>query len=93
MGLPLMTCSGKTFASRMAGSLLRAVGLPELVTDTLQDYEELAVRLATDKPDLQALRQRLQANRASYPLFDTPKLVKALEDAFQQVALRPVSES
>lgn len=88
MGLPLLTCSGLTFASRMAGSLLRAIGLPELITDNLSAYEALAVALAQDRARLTELRARLAANRSTHPLFDTPRLVRALEDAFERVVLR-----
>lgn len=89
MGLPLLTCSGRTFASRMAGSLLKAIGLPELITCSLPDYEELAVALAADRTRLGQLRRRLQENRVTHPLFDTPRFVKALEDVFDSVARRP----
>ncbi|MEI6737744.1 MAG: UDP-N-acetylglucosamine-peptide N-acetylglucosaminyltransferase, partial [Pseudomonadota bacterium] len=85
MGLPLLTCSGRTFASRMAGSLLQGIGLPELITTNFADYEELAVALAIDPLRLRALRQRLQENRATYPLFDTPRFVRALENVFESV--------
>jgi predicted O-linked N-acetylglucosamine transferase (SPINDLY family) len=88
MGLPLLTCSGQTFASRMAGSLLKAIGLPELITDNFADYEALAIDLASNRLRLAELRVRLIANRQTQPLFDTPKLVKALEAAFECVALR-----
>jgi predicted O-linked N-acetylglucosamine transferase (SPINDLY family) len=86
MGLPLLTCSGKTFASRMAGSLLHAIGLPELITTSLREYEDLAVRLATERTYLAELRNRLQANRLSQPLFDTPRFVANLENAYERVA-------
>lgn len=88
MGLPLLTCSGQTFASRMAGSLLKAIGLPELIIDNFADYETLAVELAQDRPRLAELRARLITNRLTHPLFDTPRLVKALEAAFERVAIR-----
>jgi predicted O-linked N-acetylglucosamine transferase (SPINDLY family)/glycosyltransferase involved in cell wall biosynthesis len=88
MGLPLLTCSGQTFASRMAGSLLKAIGLSELITDNFVDYEALAVELASNRPRLAELRARLIANRQTQPLFDTPRLVKALEAAFECITLR-----
>ena len=88
-GLPLLTCSGRTFASRMAGSLLLAIGLPELITTSLEDYEERAVALAANPGELRALRQRLAANRDSAPLFDTPRFVRALEDVLETVARGP----
>src|SRR5208282_6526037 len=60
-GLPLITCVGETLVSRIAGSQLAAIGLPELITDSLQDYEALALRLATEPGLLQGLRERLAA--------------------------------
>ncbi|EPJ7994137.1 hypothetical protein MMK53_006632, partial [Pseudomonas aeruginosa] len=76
MGLPVLTRSGRTFASRMAGALLTALELPELITTTQADYEARAVQLATDAQLLPGLRQRLAANRATSPLFDTPRFVR-----------------
>lgn len=89
-GLPVLTCSGRAFASRMAGSLLRTIGLPELITTRLSDYEERAVSLAAEPASLEGLRQRLSENRASSPLFDTPRFVRALDDLLESVALRAV---
>lgn len=88
-GLPLLTCSGQTFASRMAGSLLHAIGLAELITNSLAEYEEKAVSLATNRAELASLRKRLAENRTRFPLFDTPRFVKALEDLLETVALSP----
>lgn len=87
MGLPLITCSGKTFASRMAGSLLNAIGMNELITTSLEAYEELAVRLAKNTNQLVDLKQRLSANRVTHPLFDTPRFVRNLENIFQKIAI------
>jgi predicted O-linked N-acetylglucosamine transferase (SPINDLY family) len=88
-GLPVLTWSGATFDARMAGSLLRAVGLPELVTYNLHDYEELAVALAADRTRMAALRARLAANRDASALFDTPRLVRNYEAALASIAKRP----
>ncbi len=88
-GLPVLTWAGQTFCSRMAGSLLHAVGLPELVTHTLQDYEEMAVAVATDRPRMAELRARLAANRDSSALFDTPRFVRDYEDLLASVVKRP----
>jgi predicted O-linked N-acetylglucosamine transferase (SPINDLY family) len=88
-GLPVLTCSGRTFSSRMAGSLLRAVGLPELVTFTLDEYERLAVALAHDRPRLAELRERLAKHRDSSDLFDTPRFVRQFEDVLAGVVKRP----
>ncbi|MBC3956883.1 O-linked N-acetylglucosamine transferase, SPINDLY family protein [Pseudomonas triticifolii] len=89
MGLPVLTRSGRTFASRMAGSLLTSLQLPELITTTLEDYEQRAVELATQPGLLPGLKNRLQHNRAQSPLFDTPRFVRDFEDAISRVALRP----
>ncbi|HEX4524187.1 MAG TPA: tetratricopeptide repeat protein, partial [Casimicrobiaceae bacterium] len=70
MGVPVLTCSGETMASRIAGSQLHAIGLPELVTESLAEYEALALRLAREPASLTALRTKLAANRLSHPLFD-----------------------
>jgi len=84
-GLPVLTCAGHTFASRVAGSLLRAVGLPELVTNTLQEYEALALRLARDGDMLAALRARLARNKWTHPLFDTERFARNIEAVYQQM--------
>ena len=88
-GLPVLTWAGQTFCSRMAGSLLRAVGLPELVTHSLEDYEALAIALGNDRPRLAALRARLAAKRDTSPLFDTPRFVRDYEDLLASVVKRP----
>jgi predicted O-linked N-acetylglucosamine transferase (SPINDLY family) len=81
MGLPVLTRSGRTFASRMAGSLLTALDLPELITTCLLDYEQRAIELAYDRQQLAALRQRLQQGRETSLLFDMPRFVRSFEDA------------
>jgi len=82
-GLPLLTCAGQAFAARMAGSLLGAVGLPELITHSLAEYEALASALAT-KPDvLRELREKLARNRLSTPLFDTDRFRRHIEAAYR----------
>src|SRR5712691_10193123 len=67
-GLPLLTCAGATFAGRVAGSLLCAIGLGELVTRSLEEYEALALRLAHEPEVLAQLRGRLAQNRLTHPL-------------------------
>ena len=84
-GCPLVTRTGATFASRVAGSLLRNAGLPDLVTDSLDGYEKLVLALAGDPLQLGELRQRLQANRDSCALFDTPRFVRNLEGAYESI--------
>jgi predicted O-linked N-acetylglucosamine transferase (SPINDLY family) len=80
-GVPVLTCPGATFASRVAASLLGAVGLPELIAATRADYEALALRLARDPDQLAALRQKLARNRTTFPLFDTARFTRHLEAA------------
>ena len=84
-GLPVLTCPGKTFASRVGASLLAAVEMPELITDDLDHYERLAVRLAGDAGELARLRGRLADSRGSCPLFDTPRFVRNLERGYRAV--------
>lgn len=85
-GLPLLTCSGPTFASRMAGSLLHAVGLPELITESFNAYEELAVALAHAPERLAQLRLKLAAQRQHCALFDSPRFVRNLEAQLRRIA-------
>ncbi|MEO5338915.1 MAG: tetratricopeptide repeat protein [Magnetococcus sp. MYC-9] len=84
-GCPLLTYAGETFASRVAGSLLVNVGLPELITYSLEEYEALALELAHDPARLGALRQRLQENLAGSPLFDSPRFTRSLEAAYESM--------
>ncbi len=79
-GLPLLTCAGRTFASRMAGSLLQAVDLPELITYNFQDYEDKAVELAKHPERIAAMKQQLVDNRLTCVLFDTPRFVRDFEE-------------
>jgi predicted O-linked N-acetylglucosamine transferase (SPINDLY family) len=87
-GLPLITCRGKTFAGRVGASLLRAVGLPELITDSLEDYESLALRLATDRSLLQSYRDRLTRDPTRLPLFDTARTTRHIEKAYEEMMTR-----
>src|SRR5215471_4358099 len=81
-GLPVLSCTGDTFAGRVATSLLHAVGLPELAVPSLEAYEAAALRLARDPSALTVIRERLNANRRTHPLFDTARLTRNLETAF-----------
>jgi predicted O-linked N-acetylglucosamine transferase (SPINDLY family) len=78
-GLPVLTCVGDTFAGRVSGSHLLAIGLPELITHNLDDYTALALKLARDPALLRSYRERLRANRDTFPLFDTIGYTRALE--------------
>jgi len=84
-GLPVLTCTGEAFASRMAASLLTAIDLPELITSTQEEYEALAVDLATHPERLKALRHKLERNRLTTPLFDTELFTRHIEDAYTQM--------
>ena len=87
-GLPVLTQTGRSFAGRMAASLLHAVGLPELVTQTADEYEALALRLATHAQELAALRQRLNQQGRASALFDTARLTRHLEQALLTMCQR-----
>jgi protein O-GlcNAc transferase len=84
-GLPVLTCSGDTFAGRVAGSLLMAIGMPELVTESLEQYEQAAMALAHDRQRLVALRQKLTKNRDASWLFDLPKYAGNIEAAYTRM--------
>ncbi|HEX8030690.1 MAG TPA: hypothetical protein VF491_19595, partial [Vicinamibacterales bacterium] len=81
-GLPVLTILGDTFAGRVAGSLLHAIGLPELVAESPEAYERMAVDLATHPEKLAALSTRLAANRLTAPLFDTKRFTRHIEAAY-----------
>ena len=85
VGVPVVTRTGGTFASRVAASLLRAVGLPQLITATESEYEELAVELARNPQRVQTLRQHLQQIRPTAPLFDCASYTRHLESAFTAI--------
>jgi predicted O-linked N-acetylglucosamine transferase (SPINDLY family) len=82
MGLPLITCRGPTFASRVGASLLHGAGLPELVAGDLHAYEILALSLAKNPELLQSLRRKLDANRVAKPLFDMNLFRQHIERAY-----------
>jgi protein O-GlcNAc transferase len=84
-GLPVLTCMGESFASRVAASLLYAIELPELVTETQTDYETLAIELATNPAKLKAIKDKLKKNRLTTPLFDTAVFAKHIETAYTKM--------
>jgi predicted O-linked N-acetylglucosamine transferase (SPINDLY family) len=88
MDVPVVTTPGAAMAGRVATSLLRAVGLDDLVTASLDDYRHLAVRLARDRQALAALKARLAASRATAPLFDTARYTRHLESAYRTMMAR-----
>jgi len=82
-GVPVITCLGNSFASRVASSLLRAIEMPELITSSLEEYEALALKLARDPALLAETKDKLAKNRLTTPLFDTGRFTRHLEAAFQ----------
>ena len=82
VGLPIVTCTGTAFAGRVATSLLRAIDAPELITQSLADYEALALKLARDPVALAAAKRKLAENKLSTPLFDLDRYRRHLESAF-----------
>jgi predicted O-linked N-acetylglucosamine transferase (SPINDLY family) len=91
-GLPVLTCIGKSFASRYAASLLVALGLPELVTETQADYEALAIELATNSNKLKVIKEKLESNRLTTALFDTPQFAKNIEAAYTKMYERYLAD-
>jgi len=87
MGTPIVTWSGKTYISRMAGSLLTAVGLPELATPSLAEYERLAVTLGRQPARVASYKRYLAEQGRSSPLFNLPQIVRDIESAFERLAL------
>ncbi len=84
-GIPVLTCAGRSFAARVAGSLLQAVGLPELITTDLAEYEALALRLAREPGLLPGYSERLAGNIATKPLFDCQRFTRGVESAYSQM--------
>lgn len=87
-GLPVLTCMGESFAGRMAASLLRAIGTPELVTETERSYEELAVEIGTHPALARELKEKLGRNRLTTPLFDIATFTQNLESAYAAMQAR-----
>ncbi len=87
-GLPVLTCVGESFPGRVAASLLRAIDLPELITENLADYEALALQLATQPERYRQIREKLAQNRLQTPLFDTDRFRRHLESAYQSIYQR-----
>jgi predicted O-linked N-acetylglucosamine transferase (SPINDLY family) len=87
-GLPVLTLIGESFAARVAASLLNAIDLPELITNVQEEYEALAIDLATDPQKLAAIQRKLKANRLTSPLFNTPLFTKHIESAYTQIMVR-----
>lgn len=88
-GAPVLTCAGKSFASRMSASLLHAVNLPALVTDSLGAYETMALELVAHPELLAQYKSNLQAGRLQYPLFDTQARVRDIEAVYRALVFDP----
>ena len=85
-GLPLVSCTGTAFASRVSASALKAVGMPEYAAASLADYMALALKLVRDPALLAAYREKLDSGRETFPLFDAAGLCRALEAAYEKMA-------
>ena len=92
-GLPLLTCRGKSFGSRVAASLLTALEMPELIAETEKDFEAMALRLAREPQSLAASRAKLAEKKRSAPLFDTARTTRAIETAYALMMEKAQPES
>ena len=91
-GLPVLTCIGQSFVSRVAASLIHAVGLPEIVAQSVEEYEALAIDFALQPSKLEDIKDRLARNRLTMPLFDTGLFTQNIESAFSQMYKRYVAD-
>jgi len=85
MGLPMITYLGNSYQARMGASILTSINLPELITNSLEEYEALAIELATNPSKLKAIKDKLTSNLSTAPLFDTKRFTKNLESAYTQM--------
>ena len=90
-GLPVLTCMGESFASRVAASLLNAIEMPELITSSFTEYEELAVALGKEPQRIQALKQKLEKNKLTTPLFDSTLFTKNIEKVYESIFISDIS--
>jgi predicted O-linked N-acetylglucosamine transferase (SPINDLY family) len=90
-GLPVLTCMGKSFAARVAGSLLLAMGLPELIAETQADFESKAIQYAKNPAALASIRRQLSANLSTSPLFNAPLFTRHIEQAYRVMHARQQS--
>ena len=91
MKLPVLTCKGDTFASRVAASLLTRANLPELITHSLQEYEEKALQLAKAPENLAQIKQKLQTDAEQSKLFDATQFARDLEQQYLNVYLNYIN--
>jgi predicted O-linked N-acetylglucosamine transferase (SPINDLY family) len=87
-GLPVLTLMGSTFPGRVGASLLKAIDLPELITNTQEEYEAMAIELAINPQKLRDIKLKLARNRLTTPLFDTPLFTKNLETIYTKMMER-----
>jgi protein O-GlcNAc transferase len=88
MGLPMLTMRGRSYQARMGASIVNAVNLPELITNSQEEYESLAIELATNQDKLKAIKEKLANNLATAPLYDTKLFTKNIESAYKQMYYR-----
>ena len=87
----MLTCPGETFASRVAGSLLRTLGLDSLIASSMDSYVEIACRLAGAPSELKSIKERLELGKATSPLYDKARLTRHMEDAFERMVQTYIS--
>jgi predicted O-linked N-acetylglucosamine transferase (SPINDLY family) len=85
MGVPILTFAGRTFAARVCADLVHAAGIPEMICASPEEYVDRAVEFGSDRAKLVPIKQKLEGNRDTCLLFDTPRLVRHLEDAYRQM--------
>ena len=85
MGVPMLTYLGQSYQARMGASIVNALDLPELITSSLEDYELMAIELATNPDKLKAIKDKLVANLSTAPLYNTPLFTKNLESAYTEM--------
>ena len=85
MGLPMLTLKGNSYQARMGASIVNAVNLPELITSSSEEYEALAIELATNPNKYKAIKEKLQSNLSTAPLFDTKLFTSNIESAYTQM--------
>ena len=81
----MLTMKGKSYQARMGASIVNAVNLPELITHSQEEYESLAIELATNPDQLKAIKEKLASNLATAPLYDTKLFAKNIESAYTQM--------
>ena len=85
MGLPMLTLKGEAYQARMGASIVSALNLPELITTSSEEYESLAIELATNPEKMKAIKDKLASNLSTAPLYDTKLFTKNLESAYTQM--------